>query len=601
MSQPRPGQVYDFVPFLRGWEPIRVAALVSAVLLVLAGLGLTAYSAQIERAERAEQAEAQARILAASVAGDLAFDDVHGARDYLNALLVNQAIEGAAIYDNRGKLFAQAARPGQAVPPQGLSRRTVFDGVHLIVATPAEQQGEPMGSVYLRTAVEPAGRRFARFGGIALLAALAALAIFVLTAAHGAVTRANEALKDRANDLAIANEALTREMEERAKAEEALRQGQKMEALGKLTGGVAHDFNNLLMVASGGLELLDRTEDPDRRRKLKDGIREAVDRGSRLTRQLLAFSRRSPLNAEVVNLGQRLDSLRVLLDRSLREDISVRISWPTNLWPVEIDPGEFDVALLNIAVNARDAMPKGGEIRIAARNLAGLDRDDLSGDFVELTVTDQGEGMPAEIASQVFEPFFTTKAVGQGTGLGLSQVYGFVRASGGRATIHSEIGEGTTITLLFPRATTATPAVDQIASEPAKVLPEGKDRRILLVDDDDSVAAAVEAMLEELGYGVVRAADALSALSALDRDRRFDIVLSDMVMPGDMNGIELAREITRRYEDLPVVLSTGYSDAAAAAVREHVRLLAKPYRLEALAAELNAAVAEAEQKRGASV
>ena len=597
MTTIRPAKAYDFVAFLSDWAPIRVAALVSAALLVAAGLGLTAYSAQIERSERAEQAEAQARILAASVSGDLAFDDAHGAQDYLNALLVNQAIEGAAIYDAKGQLFAKATRDGQTVPDTGLSRRTVFEGAHLVVATPAEQAGVPMGSVYLRTAIEPAGRRLARFGGIALLAALAALVIFVLAAAHAALMQSNEALEDRAADLALANEALTQEMEERAKAEEALRQGQKMEALGKLTGGVAHDFNNLLMVASGGLELLDRTEDPARRRRLKDGIREAVDRGARLTRQLLAFARRSPLNAETVNLGQRLDSLRVLLDRSLREDIGVRISWPTNLWPVEIDPGEFDVALLNIAVNARDAMPKGGEIHVAARNLAALDHDGLNGDFVEVTIADQGEGMPADVVGQVFEPFFTTKAVGQGTGLGLSQVYGFVRASGGRASIESQPGQGTTITLLFPRAAAAETPAQTATEQPTVHLQKVGDRRILLVDDDDSVAAAVEAMLEELGYGVVRAADARSALTALDYDRGFDIVLSDMVMPGEMGGIDLAREIGRRYPQLPVVLSTGYSDAAAIALRERVRLLAKPYRLESLSAELDAAVAEAGQKR----
>ena len=600
MTMNRPRRFFDFIPFQRGWEPIRVVAFASAVLLVVAGVGLTDYSAQLERTERAAQAEAQARILAASVSGDLAFDDERGARDYLNALLVNPAIEAAAIYDSGGRLFAESTRPDQTAPAEGLTRRTVFDGAHLIVVEPVAQSGVAMGTVYLRTAVEPAGRRLARYAGVALLAALAALVIFVLTAAHGALSRANQALEDRAADLATANEALTREMEERAKAEEALRQGQKMEALGKLTGGVAHDFNNLLMVASGGLEMLDRTEDPERRRKLKDGIREAVDRGARLTRQLLAFSRRSPLNAEAVDLGQRLDAIRMLLDQSLREDISVRIVRPTDLWPVEIDPGEFDVALLNIAVNARDAMPRGGEICITARNLPAVDQEGLTGDFVELTVTDEGEGIAPEVVAQVFEPFFTTKAVGQGTGLGLSQVYGFVRSSGGRASIESELGRGTTITLLFPRAVGAHPRAEAAAGQPAKRLPEGKGRRILLVDDDDSVAAAVEAMLEELGYRVVRAIDASSALVRLDEDHGFDIVLSDMVMPGEMGGIDLAREIVRRHKGLPVLLSTGYSDAAAVALREKVRLLPKPYRLDSLAAELDATIAENEQQRGAS-
>ena len=600
MTSSRPSPLFDFIPFQRGWEPIRVVAFVSAVLLVAAGLGLTDYSAQLERTERAAQAEAQARILAASVSGDLAFDDEHGARDYLNALLVNPAIEAAAIYDNGGRLFAQSTRPDQAAPAEGLTQRTVFDGSHLIVVEPVTQSGVAMGTVYLRTAIEPPGRRLARYAGVALLAALAALVIFVLTAAHGALSRANQALEDRASDLAVANEALTREMEERAKAEEALRQGQKMEALGKLTGGVAHDFNNLLMVASGGLEMLDRTADPERRRKLRDGIREAVDRGARLTRQLLAFSRRSPLNAVAVDLGQRLDAIRMLLDQSLREDIDVRIVRPPDLWPVEIDPGEFDVAMLNIAVNARDAMPRGGEIRIAARNLPAVEEEGLSGDFVELTVSDEGEGIAPDVVAQVFEPFFTTKAVGQGTGLGLSQVYGFVRSSGGRASIESELGKGATITLLFPRAIGLEPRAEAATARPAEPLPEGKDRRILLVDDDDSVATAVGAMLEELGYRVVRAIDAESALTRLEEDHGFDIVLSDMVMPGEMGGIDLAREIARRHKGLPVVLSTGYSDAAAIALRERVRLLAKPYRLEALATELNAAVAEADQTRDAS-
>jgi CheY-like chemotaxis protein len=298
----------------------------------------------------------------------------------------------------------------------------------------------------------------------------------------------------------------------------------------------------------------------------------------------------------VVDLSVQIEGMRVLLDRSLREDIVVRIETDPGLWPVEVDPGQLEVAVLNIAVNARDAMPKGGEIKIAARNRTAIDEDGLTGDFVELAVADQGEGMTPEVAAQVFEPFFTTKAVGQGTGLGLSQVYGFVRASGGRASIESRAGEGTTLTMLFPRAAALPPPIEAPPPPPTP-LASGRDRRVLLVDDDDSVAEAVEAMLEELGYRVVRAADADQALTTLDSDNGFDIVLSDMVMPGQMGGMDLAREIGRRHEGLPVVLCTGYSDAAAIAMRERVRLLAKPYRLESLAAELDAAVAESEHKR----
>jgi CheY-like chemotaxis protein len=248
------------------------------------------------------------------------------------------------------------------------------------------------------------------------------------------------------------------------------------------------------------------------------------------------------------------------------------------------------LAVLNIAVNARDAMTDGGTITLVARNRPGLTVEDHTGDFVELSVIDTGVGMTAETAQRVFEPFFTTKSVGKGTGLGLSQVYGFCRASGGAAEVTSTPGEGTTVSLLFPAS---SKPLGRPAPPPPKTTETPAGSVVLLVEDDDSVAAAVSAMLGELGYRVVRAADAASALGVIDRgEEPVDVMFSDMVMPGAMDGAALAEAVLQRRPDLPVVLTTGFSDAAEAAQRKGLRLLAKPYRIEALAVELAAARAE---------
>jgi CheY-like chemotaxis protein len=247
----------------------------------------------------------------------------------------------------------------------------------------------------------------------------------------------------------------------------------------------------------------------------------------------------------------------------------------------------MELALLNIAVNARDAMPAGGHIVISGENLPAYADGALSGDFVRVSVTDTGRGMAPEMISRVFEPFFTTKERGQGTGLGLSQVYGFSRASGGDVRIESEQDKGTTVSLLLPRST--KPLTVQAVEAPGKKTPARGQGRVLLVEDDDGVASVVGEMLRELGYDPTRAAEAAQALAVLESERPFDLVFSDMVMPGDMDGIGLAHEIHRRRPGLPVVLTTGYSEAAAAANQDGLRLLVKPYRIEQLAAELQAA------------
>jgi signal transduction histidine kinase/CheY-like chemotaxis protein len=394
----------------------------------------------------------------------------------------------------------------------------------------------------------------------------------------------------RTSELEEANRQLQRQMAERAQVEESLRQAQKIEAIGQLTGGVAHDFNNLLMVVSGGLEMLDRQTDPKRRQRLMDGMRQAAQRGAGLTRQLLAFSRRQPLAPEPVDLARQIGAMRELLDRSLRGDVHVRLEFTADLWPVEVDPGELELVILNLAVNARDAMPEGGTIVVRGENAPTAQTAGRRGDFVRLSVVDTGTGMPPEVRARVFEPFFTTKDVGKGSGLGLAQVHGFATQSGGTVRIESEAGQGTTVTLILPRSQ-RTPAVEQRHLIDLHVnRPEtASSGCVLLVEDDDEVASLVGEMLAQLGYEVTRASSAKAALGALANGRTVDVVVSDIMMPGGMNGVDLARELRRRRVELPVLLTSGYAEAAKqAADAEGIRILPKPYLLGELAAALQA-------------
>lgn len=567
-------------------------ALGSLLLLLIVGVAIAALSERALKNQLASEAGAQADLLASAVSGALAFHDRQAAQDYVDAVQVNPNVLAAAVYDQQNHVVASFARSGETVPTVATprDRATVFRDGRLYVVRPVVQGGQRLGTARLRLLDTPPSQRFSRLAGVLLVLGLGMLVVIVLAVAQGALRRANRELALRAEVLAETNELLQQQMAERVKAEEALRQSQKMEAIGRLTGGVAHDFNNLLMVASSGVELLDRTSDPAKRKVLTEGVRQAVERGAALTRQMLAFSRRAPLTTEVLHLPTQIEGLGFLLGRALREDIEVVLDLPDDLWPVEVDPGELELALLNLAVNARDAMPNGGRITLSAHNARGDDEDP---DRVWLTVTDTGGGMPESVVSQVFEPFFTTKEVGQGTGLGLSQVYGFVRSSGGEISVKSIEGAGTTFTLCLPR--THKPAA--AAPSPAVVDPDRpahmSEGRLLLVEDDDAVAAGVGHMILDLGCTYVRATRADDALRLLAEGETFDLVLSDMVMPGKMDGLALAKAIRERHPGLPVVLTTGFSEAAAAATAERFRLLSKPYGIEALAAILGEALGEA--------
>ena len=412
----------------------------------------------------------------------------------------------------------------------------------------------------------------------------------LLEARERAAQELERLVTERTRALEEANSQLRIEMEERARVEETLRQAQKIEAIGQLTGGVAHDFNNLLMVISGGLEVLDRQTDPNRRRRIMDGMVQAAQRGASLTRQLLAFSRRQKLRPQPVDIALQIGGMRELLDRSLRGDVHAEFDFPDSLWPIEVDPGELELVILNLAVNARDAMPSGGTIVVRGENLSALRDEQLTGDFVRLSVVDTGIGMSEEILSHVFEPFFTTKDVGKGSGLGLAQVYGFATQSRGTVRIKSRIGSGTTIELYLPRSQNR-PAVARHLVDLSKGLPRrSKHGRILLVEDDDEVAALVSEMLDQLGYEVTHAASAAAALGALADGRSIDLIFSDIMMPGGMNGVELAQEIRRRRSSVPVLLTSGYSEGAVQdAEAAGIRILPKPFHITELSAAIDAA------------
>ena len=391
-----------------------------------------------------------------------------------------------------------------------------------------------------------------------------------------------------ADQLRDAHAALLAQVAERERTERLLRQSQKMEAVGQLTGGIAHDFNNLLMVISGGLSILDRELTAERRKAVREGMRQAAERGAALTRQLLAFSRQKELYAKPIAIPRHVEGMRELLDGSLGGSVTVETVFDPDVWPVRVDEGELGIALLNLCVNARDAMPQGGTITIAAVNRANLREYGISGDFVEISVSDTGVGMDAETITRCLEPFYTTKDVGKGSGLGLAQVYGFAHGSGGSVHIESRAEEGTKVLLLLPRSNESPSAIPARAESRHGVSTCAPGHcRVLLVEDDVQVASLTSAMLDELGYEVIPVTTGQAALNELAATPGIGLVLSDVMMPGGMDGMALVREMRQRKISLPVVLVSGFSAAGKRdAEIEGIPLLPKPYSLGDLAAQL---------------
>ncbi len=397
----------------------------------------------------------------------------------------------------------------------------------------------------------------------------------------------------------------------RREAEAAARRAQRLEALGQLTGGVAHDFNNLLQVVTGSLEMmrpLVEASDNPRVRRRHEGALEAARRGAALTRQLLAFARRQRLEGRPTDINATLQAQADLLARALGPGLALRLDLSTQAGQAHVDAGQLEAALVNLLFNARDAMPARGEVVIATTRLteaaamadAGPDEETRAPHgFIELAVRDSGTGIAPEILDRVTEPFFTTKDVGQGSGLGLAQVYGFARQSGGHLRIESHPGRGTTVRLRFPAlqpdtSTQPAPPPDR----PRQAEPRGGGESILIVDDNAEVLELAESVLTDLGYQVATAGDARAALAALEAPgRRYDLLFSDVVMPGGMNGITLATEARRRVPGLRVLLSTGFIDpreeAAAEGIRPHgFPVMQKPYRRSELARRIRRALDE---------
>lgn len=394
----------------------------------------------------------------------------------------------------------------------------------------------------------------------------------------------NETLEQRVSE----------EIDRRQKAEDALRQAQKLEAIGQLTGGVAHDFNNLLTVIIGNLDHLERIlpANPEYQRFIAAGLRGA-SRAAMLTERLLAFSRRQPLAPEVVSVNKLVAGLSDLLRRTIGEAVAVETVLAGGLWLTFVDGNQLENALINLAVNARDAMPEGGKLTIETANAyldelyAGMHGEVQPGQYVGVFVTDTGIGMASEVVAQAFEPFFTTKETGQGTGLGLSQVYGFIKQSGGHVKIYSEIGQGTSVKLYLPRY--RGPETVAVESAEIREPPRGHAESVLIVEDDPDVRDNTVEMVGELGYQVLSAEDGASAVRLLDAHREIRLLFTDVGLPGGMNGRQLADHALRRHPRLKVLFTTGYARNAIVhqgRLDPSVEVVLKPFTYSDLAAKI---------------
>jgi signal transduction histidine kinase/ActR/RegA family two-component response regulator len=431
-----------------------------------------------------------------------------------------------------------------------------------------------------------------------------------LRESEGRLTLLNETLEQR---VAERGRALEAEVAERQRIHESMRETQKLEAIGQMAGGIAHDFNNLLTVVMGNAGFLEDRLVPGPERQAAATVTRAAERGARLVRQILAFSRRQAVKPEVIALNERSDELVDMLRRSTRGDIRIVADFAADLWPFECDAAELELALMNLCVNARDAMPSGGLVRVHAVNLpSGIAPDAGTagnrvgglvppadgapfGDHVRISVTDTGTGIAPDVLVKVFEPFFTTKEVGKGTGLGLSQVYGFAQQAQGAAEINSTVGIGTTVSIILPRAIAATDAEMPERKAANDAIASGTGT-VLLVEDDEDVAIAVMTILSMIGYKAQHVPNAGTALALLIGGERFDLMLSDIVMPGGMSGFELAQKVRQHFPWLPILLSTGYAKPAAEVHQAGFDIIAKPYN----AASLLDAIVHARQNAAGS-
>ncbi len=391
--------------------------------------------------------------------------------------------------------------------------------------------------------------------------------------------------------------SLNRDISQQVVQDQALRKSQRMEAIGQLTGGIAHDFNNLLTIITGNLELLEMEIESDEQRDLLSRANDAALMGARLTNRLLTFARRRRLEPVVLDLNDQVLSMAELLRRTLGETIALSTLLAPRLWSVQADPSEIENAVLNLAINARDAMPAGGKLVLETKNVV-LDERDVAtevgvqpGDYVRLSVSDTGVGMSPEVLARVFEPFFTTKEPGKGTGLGLSGLYGFVKQSGGHVTVYSEVGRGTTVNLYLPRVATGVEATTTARGERAAAPLAGE--TILLVEDNAEVRRVSARRVRNLGYTVIEAENAAGAIEVLSSGRKVDLIFSDVVMPGGMSGFDLARWAQQNVPSVRVLLTSGFAEdvaRAGEAIAPDLEILRKPYTGDELARSLRTAL-----------
>jgi signal transduction histidine kinase len=560
------------------WSNAPAAIIVIVAFLLLAGIGIILQNEAAYRDLQEQETRAQADILAASVTAALDFGDRPAAQEAVDAVRVNRQIRALGVYAESGALIASYGRDG-ATPPPHYADPFPAPPELISAIVPVISRGERIGTVYLAADPEPLSRRLTRYFVISLLVLMAALVVAVLGLAQNALRRANRELEERAEALVHANAELKVQVSERTKAEDQLRQSHKMQALGQLTGGIAHDFNNLLTVIQGSADMLRRPGlADDKRIRFAEAVVQASSRAAALTGQLLAFARRQPLRPEVIEVNALIRDMTDLLDRTLGERIEVRTILSPDACSVEADRAQLESALLNVAVNARDAMPDGGllTIRTAMFDEAPARR------MIGVSISDSGVGMDPDTLDRAFEPFFTTKATGKGTGLGLSQVYGFASQSGGDVRIESAPGAGTTVTLLLPCTGSRG---GRREAEIYAGIERHRTGRILLVEDNEEVGEFAETLLGELGHEVARVRSGEAALAAA-LDDAYDAVFTDVVMPG-MSGLELAEQLAELRPKLPVILTTGYSDEIAKSGAGGRPVILKPYRLETLAAAID--------------
>lgn len=547
-------------------------AIVSAIGLVLGGVLVGLFEEELYRNQRMDEVRVQGEILAASVTAALVFNDARAAQTYVDALTINPELQAAGVYDAMGNRVAGFMREGGAgLPDRVEPMPATFSNNRVIAALPVRQNGMVVGTVYLRALTDSVERRLVRYGGIFLLVTMGLLLLAV-------VNSAQRDLSARAHALAEANARLVSEMAERAKAEDALRQSQKMEAIGQLSGGIAHDFNNLLTIVVGNLDaLLERkTLPPDVRERMQMALSASL-RGADLTRQLLAFSRKQQLTMQACDANKIVAHAAQLLGRTLRGNIEIRCHLDDGLSAVMTDPAQVESAIANLTINARDAMPEGGTITIETANkvldetYAAQNADVTPGEYAMIAVTDTGSGIPASVLARVFEPFFTTKEFGKGSGLGLSMVYGFLKQSGGHVKIYSEEGRGTTVRLYLPKADAA--------------MAQGSET-ILIVEDDPMVRDMAVKGLRDLGYSVLEAENGAKALHILQNGRPIDLLFTDVVMPGGMSGADLAKHVVQERPGLKVLFTSGFAEASfhnGSRSEALSPILSKPYRYNELA------------------